>query len=269
MHHVAESERTMRKAIPLIGALAALTLGGLPLAAPAGAGDPVPVGPELFVEPLYILAQPTFAFELDPSVCTDPATVDVVGVAGEVIDLDTDDSGTITLPAGTAGGFYPVTLDCPGEGAPIEADGELAFGVVTVEKVVEGDAPDDAEFPIEVSCDGGLEPAADGDPTIDATLVFGAAGGAQQLVHYTGQECTISELDDGGATSSSITTEDCGGGEMGVSAVGPSGEFGIFFAADRTQTVTNVFPAAVGPTDETPPPATAPTPVAADPTFTG
>jgi hypothetical protein len=253
----------MRKAAIVVGAVITLLLGAVSLAQPAGAGNGG--GGFLDVQPLYILAQPTFSFDLEGDGCTEEATVTVVDVAGAVISFDDDDSGTITLPVGSPGGFYEVTLECAGAGAPITASSSLAFGNVIVVKVVEGAAPADASFPIEVSCsEGDLVPMADGDPNIDATLVFGATGGTQYLVHYTGQDCTVSELDDGGAISSSITTEDCGD-ELQVGAVGPSGEFGIFDAVDCTQTVTNVFPAAVDPVDETP----APAPVVAQPTFTG
>jgi hypothetical protein len=227
----------------------------------AGAGE---VLDELDVEPLFVLGEPTFSFDVVGESCTSGTSIDVGDITGEEITLDDPNAGTIVLPTTAAAGFYEVTATCVTDLGPGQFTGELAFGSVIVTKVVEGTAPADAEFPIEVACeDGDLMIQADGDEFVSATTVFGPEGGTERLFHYTTQTCTVSELDDGGAESSSITTEDCGEQtEPGAAAVGPSGEFEINDADDCTQTVTNVFAAAV-----TPPPAAQP--VAVEPSFTG
>jgi hypothetical protein len=156
-----------------------------------------------------------------------------------------------------------VTLTCTlVTGGPGEFNGFIEFGNVIVEKVVEGDAPADASFVVDVSCEGedlpigagaegyGAGPEGGGTPTatVQGQLTFGPEGGTGALVHYRGQACTITEPEDGGAVETTIETSDCGGDDEGPPVngeadAGVSGDFFIDAPVDCTQTVTNVFAA--------------------------
>jgi hypothetical protein len=76
--------------------------------------------------------------------------------------------------------------DPVGAGTTTTVDGETA--TLTVTKVVQGTAPTDAEFIIEVDCES------------DTTeLTFGPTGGSEQLTFFSEDECTVTETQTGGA----------------------------------------------------------------------
>jgi hypothetical protein len=60
---------------------------------------------------------------------------------------------------------------------------------LTVNKVVQGDAPSDAEFVILVSCEG----------IGDRELTFGSEGGSDEVIFFSPDQCTITETETGGA----------------------------------------------------------------------
>ncbi len=252
-----------------LGALAAasLTATGVALAAPtqdAGEGS------------LTVQASPTgnpdqaeYVYEIDNFTCLDGSTVTVAG-GDATIDQADDNNGTITFPVGTPGGAYVATFSCEtGKGA-VEGTLTLSFAAVTVDKVVEGDAPADATFPITVSCNQAAGVSASSEFTegggnflLDTSFSFAATGGSRYLVAYTPQSCSISEVDDAGAVSATIDLSDCGDGRTTnkAEAAGPDGGFLIAEPTDCTQTITNVFAA---------PPATQPADVVQQqPAFTG
>lgn len=239
--------------------LAAATLL-LPVA-PVGAGI-IEAG-ELVTEPTGDRDAPSFTFEFDgpeptcdnPDVSITADGDDAPGVgtpldAETVLDFDTPLSGTFAPGADEPAGYFTLEIVCE-DGQLVETYvGTFAFARLTVAKVVEGTAPADASFTVEVDCDSG-----EGDfETFTDTIEFGATGGEAAVVLYGGTVCTTTETADGGATSSSV--------EGGVADFTPN-------PIDLTATVTNVF---VAP-DPTPTPTPAPTPgaqpVVAQPTFTG
>ena len=228
--------------------------------------------PFLAVDPVSEeVEQPTFDFEVIGQPCLDDTTVEVEGVPDAQITLDSPNSGTIVLPEGTPGGGLEVTLTCTTDAGTQTFTGFIEFGNVIVEKVVGGDAPADASFVVDVTCEGGIESSPEYgaspegfDPgSLQGQVTFGPGGGTDFLVHYSGQECTITEPEDGGASETTIETSDCEGEEvpLGTEAdAGVSGDFFIDAPVDCTQTVTNVFAAAAAPAAQ---------PAAVTPTFTG
>jgi hypothetical protein len=86
----------------------------------------------------------------------------VVALSSTLVLADPVGAGTTTVPAQTA--------------------------TLTVTKVIQGVAPSDAEFTIEVACESG---------TTD--LTFGPTGGSEQLTFFEEDECTVTETDTGGA----------------------------------------------------------------------
>ena len=144
-----------------------------------------------------------------------------------------------------------------------------------VTKVVEGTAPADAEFVIRVDCvraqvptsatalpgtpaaDRGPAPPSDNPPFV-VDLTYGAEGGTQSVAVGERAECTITEIDNGGADSNT--------GPVQVSIEDP-----ISYPAS----ITNTFDPEPTTTTEAPTTTAAPTTAAAAaavaqaPTFTG
>jgi len=246
------------------------------LGSPADAGGPV-IGLSVDATPTFDDTQPRFTVEIDPADCLSDTVIDVVGVAGEVVDFSDANNATITLPVGTPGGDYLVEVSCSTDAGTRTGETSIAFGNVIVDKVVEGAVPPGTEFVVVVECGDpdvtdsgesyGPEAGEGGGPNIDETFVFPAAGGTGLAVHYDSQACTITETQTGGAQSVDVTTEDCVGdliraGSPGAEAT--TGGFSIDAPVDCTQTVTNTFAAADVDDDDVDDDI-----VAATPTFTG
>jgi len=143
---------------------------------------------------------------------------------------------------------------------PAEAGRETA--TLTVTKTVEGTAPADAEFVINVFCEGGttngtevgLEPAGDIlEVVYDEDITFGPEGGSEDFEFFSEASCTITEVDDGGADSSS--------GPVSVDITDP-----IQFDAEIVNTFDAEAATTVAPTTTA---AAAAGAVRAAPTFTG
>ncbi|HMQ27617.1 MAG TPA: hypothetical protein PKA98_16620 [Acidimicrobiales bacterium] len=204
--------------------------------------------------------QAVWDYEIDDVPCIDGTIVTVAGVDATVSQSD-DNAGTISFPVGTPGGSYSTTFDCDTGKGVLTGTLALTFAAVTVTKVVEGDAPADATFPVTVACNtaaGGRVSTefAEGASGVllDTAITFPAAGGTTYLVAYTPQSCSIAELDDAGAVSATIALADCGDGGTSNAApageaAGPDGGFVIFEPTDCTQTITNVFADAAQPAD--------------------
>lgn len=202
--------------------------------------------------------QAVWDYEITDITCFDGSVVSVAGVDATVTQTD-GNTGTISFPVGTPGGSYLATFDCDDGKGVISGTLALTFAAVTVTKVVEGDAPAGATFPVTVACNtaaGGRVSTefAEGASGVllDTTISFPAAGGTRYLVAYTPQSCSIAELDDAGAASATIELADCGDGRTTNAAptgeaAGPDGGFVIFEPTDCTQTITNVFADAAQP----------------------
>lgn len=252
-----------RNPVRLLVASAVATAMLLAPGLPAQAGEGPPPG-SLTSLPTFDRFEPEFTFgpEGDEPPCDAPvATIyfgdgEGEGGSGDPSGLDPDDviefdsplSGTFR-PGDAPAGFYELEIFCE--------DGEFtetyfaffAFARLTIDKVVEGTPPAGATFTVEAVCDSDdFESEEEGTFTEERT--FASTGGSAAVVLYAGSECTVTETNDGGATSSSITdaTTDFGPAPM-----------------DLTTTVTNVFAAA--PPAPTPPGAAQP--VVTQPTFTG
>lgn len=97
-----------------------------------------------------------------------------------------------------------VTLSALAGAAPAGA-GKGGSATLTVTKTVDGTAPADAEFVINVLCvEPGREVAPAAAPAglgavYDEDVVFGPEGGSEDFVFFEEAVCTITELDDGGA----------------------------------------------------------------------
>jgi hypothetical protein len=171
----------------------------------------------------------------------DPSTLD----PDDVIEFGSPLSGTFRPGAAAPAGFYELEIFCEGA-VPESYSIEFAFARLTIDKVVKGTPPAGTTFTVEAVCDPGVEEA---EPLTEERT-FASAGGSATVILYDGAVCTVTETDDGGATSSTITD-----GTTNFLAE----------PLDLTTTVTNVF-AAVTPA---PTPPGAAQPVVAPPAFTG
>ena len=194
-------------------------------------GEPVPFGPfEVTVECTF-LGQPVYAEGYGPGnpmvvAIEDGETVQLDGLpVGAVCTVEETGDGnassvTITVQQG---GEEPVTSDGPATELTLLADaaGESANEVVLTNtydvgpldllKVVDGDGAETygaGPFTLAVVCTFDDDGDGPGDPRVvyDGTVVLGGAGplGAQVPDLPTGAECTVTETDDGGATSTTV-----------------------------------------------------------------
>lgn len=134
-------------------------------------------------------------------------------------------SGSLDVTA-LPGGYNWIAFTCETDNPDVNNvyETEFAFGRVIVEKVVEGDAPDDSVFVVNI--DDNL-----GDSGVQYDLQFSAAGGTQTFFAPWSGTFTVTETDDGGAESSQVE---------GQSVVLDLSEGSV----EGTATVTNVFPSA-------------------------
>ena len=152
--------------------------------------------------------------------------------------------------------------------SPASAGRPNETATLTVTKTVVGTAPADAEFVINVFCEsdrgGGevivdeLVPLGDGPAVVyDEDITFGPTGGSEDFTFFDAAICTITEIDDGGADSST--------GPVEVFISDPE-----LFAAEIVNTFDDA-PATTlpGETTTTMAPAAAAAAVTAAPTFTG
>jgi len=171
-------------------------------------------------------------------------------------------SGTIDVANAPGTGYYTTTVVCENDGYTFNYILNTAVDVFTLTKTVQGDAPADANFEIEVTAsypvdsdDGDLE---HGPNTQTLSITFGADGGEQKIFHHTGEiwaYWTTEETDDGGAESVSIEERNYVDDE-----------------GDAFATVTNVFASSVPEEDdpeEEAAEAPRPTPVKKEPSYTG
>ncbi|MGK2949082.1 MAG: DUF5979 domain-containing protein [Acidimicrobiales bacterium] len=224
---------------------------GLPAQAGAGVSlDSEPTGNRLVPEF-------TFGPAGEEPVCDSPV-VTIYFDEGAASELDPDDviefdsplSGTFA-PGAAPAGFYELEIICEDGEFTETFFASFAFARLTIDKVVEGTAPAGTTFTVEALCDDS-EGEGDEGGAFTEERTFEASGGSAAVVLYSGAVCTVTETDDGGATSSTITD--------GTSDFLPA-------PVDLTSTVTNVF-AASTPTP-TPTPPGAAQPVVAAPSFTG
>lgn len=196
-------------------------------------------------------------FEINgPASCIDGPTGEAFGEGTEDVVAATvtlgEGDGTVAFADSVPGGYYDVTISCDvGEGTIIRGSTSVAFARGYVAKAVEGDVPADAEFVIDVSCEGeGEETDVTAAAPFSLTFTYPSTGGQEGMVVYSGQDCTVTETEDGGAVETTV-----------------EGTLSFPEPADETVTVTNVFAAAVTP--PTPPAPPAVQPVVATPGYTG
>jgi hypothetical protein len=140
--------------------------------------------------------------------------------------------------------------------------------VLTIEKVVVGELPPGTEFVVNVFC---VDSEQNGSVDVVEDLTFPGDGSDTVFVPLSGAElpvtCTVTETDDGGATSVAYACED----DPGATECTAENVIEIFEPGeDSTITVTNTF----APPEPPPPPPPPPPPepaqaVAAGPRFTG
>jgi hypothetical protein len=158
--------------------------------------------------------------------------------------------------------------------APSSA-GRPVQNTVTVLKQVSGPVPAGTTFTVEVSCASTLTPTGSAAPTVMTFDSTGAATSANLVTVGAGQQCTATETQNGGASSTTYACDIVRGqtDQTGPTFLGNCGPddnqatFGDVIGDAATITVTNTFSA------PTPPPVQPVTPAAeavqAAPTFTG
>jgi hypothetical protein len=170
--------------------------------------------------------------------------------------------GAALLTAGLVAGAAPA-------GAGIEP-----IATLTVTKTVQGEAPADAQFVIQVYCesvdDSGEVPIV--FPVVDEVLVFGPEGGSEEFELFGEPECTVNETDDGGADEvigdgGSVSVEDPIDYELEIINVFGGGGTTSTTAATTTTTTTGRTPTTTGGTPTTA--AAAATAARATPRFAG
>ena len=162
--------------------------------------------------------------------------------------------------------------------ATAQAGKQVETATLVVTKVPTGDVPPDATFTVEVDCPFDVQGTGEGawgegaDPSgppfsNPRVLTFDASGGSQELdVFGFAPDCTVTETEDGGATSTTYAA----GAEVGGCTVTPgptsaSAEFGD--PVDECEVViTNDFPEPPPPPEPEPAAAVV---VAVQPAFTG
>ena len=139
-------------------------------------------------------------------------------------------------------------------------------GTLIVTKIVEGPVPPGTTFEVEVDC----PPIAPGDVETEVIqnprfLTFDEEGGSQSLpVFIFASECTITEIDDGGAETVTYGGEDIPGGcDVTASETNVVADF--IEPVTCEVTITNTFSEPPAPLPEPEPAAT----VITQPTFTG
>jgi len=110
--------------------------------------------------------------------------------------------------------FSLVAVVAPADAGTPPTTGTPEIAVLTVTKVVQGEAPDDAEFVIEVDCEN----------SGTTELSFGSEGGSEDVIFFDVDFCTISETQTGGAVD-----------------VTPPSDVAIAAPIQYAATVTNVF----------------------------
>ncbi|TDE98812.1 LPXTG cell wall anchor domain-containing protein [Occultella glacieicola] len=195
-------------------------------------GQPVPFGPfEVTVECTF-LGEPVYAEgygPLNPMVVTieDGETVHLdgfpVGSVCTVTETGTGNAGAVTITV-TQGDAEPVTTDGPSTAVTLVTDADDGTTGNTIEltnvydvgqldllKVVDGDGAEiygAGPFTLALQCTFDDDGDGPGEPRVvfEDTVVLGAGGplDAQIPNLVTGAVCTVTETDDGGATSSVV-----------------------------------------------------------------
>ncbi len=188
---------------------------------------------------------------IDPSSgCGDPVFGVTVTIDGDPVtplsqEVEQGANGiTVTLPPEGPAGLVEFGLFC-GRGV---SSAEAGYGYMVIDKVVDGDAPPDARYVVNVACSS-AEVAADalgpfgvgaafapGPFSVD--LPYDRSGGRAYVYSDAERTCDITEPEAGGATSTTIAVPD-----------------DLFTQPERyTLTVTNTY---------------VPAPIVVAPTFTG
>ena len=155
-------------------------------------------------------------------------------------------------------------------GLATPASSQSLEGTLVVTKIVEGPVPPGTEFLVEVDCPPIDRGASDVDPEVIENprfLTFGEEGGSQELPAFIfASECTITEIEDGGADSVTYGGEDIPGG-CDVTASEENVVADFIEPVTCEVTITNTFPDAE-PDDVVQDPVAADV-VETQPTFTG
>jgi hypothetical protein len=156
-------------------------------------------------------------------------------------------------------------------GAAPAGAGAPPSNTLTIVKQVTGTVPAGTTFTVQVDCVSQL-----GSSTVIPTVTFDSTGQPTTDNHFNvgaGHTCTITETEDGGATSVAYQCQYFTNDEQPLGQCDPTDHnvvhFGDVIGDSATITVTNTFPTPPPPTTTTTPPSTAPAAVQAAPTFTG
>jgi hypothetical protein len=171
----------------------------------------------------------TFRLSLNGATCTAGTlavtSVDANGTAVTPLSVTEDPTnpnlGSMVLPSDSPPGFLTVVASCSDGTGTIQAEpGNALWAALAVTKTVEGTPPPGAAFTVHVACSGVGAPTAD--------LQYPASGGLRHVYSEPFVGCTVTEPDNGGATSVAVDPDNV--------VINTPGSF--------TATVTNTFAAA-------------------------
>ena len=204
----------------LLAALLVSSAGLLALPSVAGAGlahlEVELVSP---VEPL------TFSVDIEEVTPCNPGTIAVTTVTAngapvEPISVTEDPTdptlATMVLPSDTPPGDLVVVATCTNPSGPITLTGFVQWSAVTVTKVIEGTPPPGATFTVHADCvdtiivtDAGFADsgAAELPDNFTADLSYGEEGGLAYLYSDHAADCTLTEPQNGGATTVTFDPE--------------------------------------------------------------
>jgi hypothetical protein len=143
------------------------------------------------------------------------------------------------LPSNTEPGELFIAMECDNGDGSAREQGSRLWASMPVTKVVSGPAPATATFTVRLDCEGEFEESTNGDfgpaflpESFVVDFDYTVAGGVQYAYTDHGVLCTVTEPQNGGATSVSIAPQ----------VIDSIPEPGLYPA-----TVTNTFAAAIEP----------------------
>ena len=131
------------------------------------------------------------------------------------LDPGNPNAASMVLPSDTDPGSLVVVASCIVGAGPLTVTGFLEFASVLVTKIVEGPAPPDATFTVHADCvdtiivDTGFDDAgaAELPDNFTADLGYEADGGVAYLYSDHAADCTLTEPQNGGATTVTFDPE--------------------------------------------------------------
>jgi len=200
----------MRRALALMLIAAAAVVAAPAIASGGDSEDGLIVELNSPVEPLTFLA----TFEEDES-CVDGEFEALIEANGnEVTPISVTqqadpDEFLIVLPSGTPPGELTVGIECDNGDGNTREEGSVLWASIPVTKVVSGPAPTTAAYVIHLDCQSDADevPVVELPEDFTADLLIPFAGGLKYVYTDHGGVCTVTEPQNGGATSVTISPQ--------------------------------------------------------------